>query len=175
MSEPGDVIEHVSLGMRCTWLETAASSDGRICSGRMFLPAGCPTPPPHVHPRQEERLGVVAGAAVVSLGAEERVLGAGQDIVIGVGTPHTFRPLDGDLTIIASLSPALDWDEFCRLAWQVPSNPKGRPDFFRMASVLHRYPGLLYMAGPPIVLQRALIAAAARVAQLTGRSVNPPT
>jgi hypothetical protein len=42
-----------------------------------------------------------------------------------------------------------------------------------MAVVMNRFPGRLYMAGPPVSLQKAVIKIAATVARLTGRSLKP--
>jgi mannose-6-phosphate isomerase-like protein (cupin superfamily) len=174
MSAPGETIEHVNLGMRCTWIETSASSAGRVVVGEMFVPSGCPMPPAHVHPHQEERLRVVAGAAIVTIAGRQRRMEASDEAVIPAGVAHTFVPAgDADLTLVASASPALGWDRFCALAWTVPCDARGRPDFLRMALVMNRFPGHLYLAGPPVSLQKAVFKVAAAVARLTGRSLPP--
>lgn len=174
MSVPGETIQHASLGMRCTWIETPSSSGGRVVAGEMFVPALCPMPPAHVHPSQEERLRVLAGAATVTIAGTVHRLEAGDEAVVPVGVSHTFVPADDeDLTLVTTLSPALDWDRFCTLAWAVPSDTRGRPDFLRMALVMNQFPGHLYMAGPPVSLQKAVIKMAAALARLTGRSLPP--
>lgn len=55
------------------------------------FPANFPGPPPHFHPRQEERFEVLAGVLDVFVDGDWRELSAGESITIPAGTRHAVR------------------------------------------------------------------------------------
>jgi quercetin dioxygenase-like cupin family protein len=60
--------------------------------------AGAAGPPEHIHPEQEERFAVTAGAARFRVGGRVMVLGPGESASVPAGTPHTFTNAgDGEL------------------------------------------------------------------------------
>jgi quercetin dioxygenase-like cupin family protein len=52
--------------------------------------AGSPPAPAHLHPSQEERFTVLAGAVEVSINGEPRTLREGDELIVPAGTPHEF-------------------------------------------------------------------------------------
>src|SRR5262252_7862220 len=54
--------------------------------------------PPHVHHGSDEAFGVISGQLSVLVGAERRILGPGDLVVVPAGTPHTFATV-GDETV----------------------------------------------------------------------------
>jgi mannose-6-phosphate isomerase-like protein (cupin superfamily) len=69
------------------------------------LPPGAMTAP-HVHPHTEEIYYVLRGTGLMTLGAEQRAVGAGDGILIPPGTPHTIQNLGQDpLVFLCCCSP----------------------------------------------------------------------
>ena len=67
----------------------------------------------HVHPKMEERFDVIEGRAAFRIGGEERVVGAGQVVVVPPGTPHlAWNPTDSPARLRITMRPALRWAEF---------------------------------------------------------------
>ncbi len=52
--------------------------------------AGSPPAPAHLHPSQEERFTVLAGAVEVSVDGDPRTLREGDELIVPAGTPHEF-------------------------------------------------------------------------------------
>jgi mannose-6-phosphate isomerase-like protein (cupin superfamily) len=90
--EPGETIEAPHMGMRVTCRENAASSDGEVFSFTLWMRGGATPPPMHVHPHQEERIAVLAGAVKSRSGDVVRVLTSGDTVVSPPGEPHTAQP-----------------------------------------------------------------------------------
>jgi quercetin dioxygenase-like cupin family protein len=79
-------------------------------------------PPKHYHPNQEERFEVLSGSVRARVGESDRILNAGDELVIPRGVPHQmWNP---------SAEPA-------RVAWQ--TRPRGRTEqWFTAIDSLHR-------------------------------------
>ena len=67
MAQPGDVIEHPSLGARMTFLKTAGETNGDLLRVEVVLPPGF-SMAEHVHPYQEERHEVLWGTLRARVG-----------------------------------------------------------------------------------------------------------
>jgi quercetin dioxygenase-like cupin family protein len=76
---------------RIRWHLTAAHTDGRLLRAELWIPAGTPARPRHTHPREEERVELLAGAMELEIGSERHVLNRGDGAVIPAGTPHSWR------------------------------------------------------------------------------------
>lgn len=75
--------------------------------------AGSPPAPPHLHPSQDERFVVLAGAVEVKVDGEERTLRSGDELVVRSGTAHEFGGhATEDGTVRWEVRPALRTREF---------------------------------------------------------------
>ena len=113
MAQAGDVLELPNLGMKIVFRQTSAETDGALLEydvigrPRGFVVQG------HVHPGQEERQEVVAGANGLALGKSKRVYGVGESFTVPPGTPHRHFPAgSGEGHIRVELRPALRTEEF---------------------------------------------------------------
>ena len=135
----------------------------------------------HVHPLAEERLTVRAGCLVVTIAGEEHRVVAGQSVVVPRGAAHFFRNGGSEAAeITIAFSPPQRhrgfFMAFAALAERRPQwfSAKGDPHLLLIALHLHRFAGHLYLAGPPVWLQRLVFAVLAPVARLCGyRGINP--
>jgi quercetin dioxygenase-like cupin family protein len=116
--------------------------------------------PLHRHLRQEERFVVLDGALRVRRGIRElRVVGAGDEIAIPPGTPHTFRVVSDGAHFIAEFRPAYDIAEVFRevFALSPAGRGGGRPSLRDAAMLIQTYPeDFFYLAYIPVTLQRAI-------------------
>lgn len=83
------------------------------------LPPASVTPPPHIHPRQQETCTVGDGTLDVLLGRQWRTLLAGESVTIPPGSVHTFRNRSGqNVTFRSEHTPALGFQQYLeRLYW----------------------------------------------------------
>lgn len=129
----------------------------------------------HVHPLAEERFVVASGRIKVVIEGREHVVGPGDDAVVPKGKPHYFvNAWDGDTTFTVEFRPAQQhlqfFANFARLATEHPEwfSAKGDPDFLLIAASLHTFKDHIYLARPPVFVQKLLFALLAPVARLAG-------
>jgi mannose-6-phosphate isomerase-like protein (cupin superfamily) len=129
----------------------------------------------HIHPGADEHFTVKRGRIRIRMGAEDVFVEAGGTAVVPRGTAHCFANAGearAELTI--AFTPAQQqlrfFANFASLAARRTEwfSAKGEPSLLMMALVLHTYAGHLYLAGPPIWLQKLLFAVLAPVARLAG-------
>jgi mannose-6-phosphate isomerase-like protein (cupin superfamily) len=96
MAAPGQELTDPVSGARLRFLAT-----GPVVRMRLAVSSGWSAGPLHVHPRQTERLRVVSGSFQAQFGPRRRQLGAGDEIAVPTGTPHTIALLgrDGELEV----------------------------------------------------------------------------
>lgn len=65
--------------------------------------------PPHIHLESDEGFCVLDGRLEVLVGAERRVLEAGEFVVVPAGTTHTFATVgDSPASVLAIMTPEVD-------------------------------------------------------------------
>lgn len=65
--------------------------------------------PPHIHHQSDEAFIVLGGQLEVLIGADRRVLNAGESVVIPAGTVHTFATRgEAGSRVIAVMTPEID-------------------------------------------------------------------
>ena len=67
-----------------------ADSSAAQVENEVTLAPGAVGPPAHRHPGQTETFNVVSGKMVAKLGKEEKVINAGEVLVVTPGQSHTF-------------------------------------------------------------------------------------
>lgn len=89
-------LTHPLTGDRVTILVSTEDSRGEVFRFEYDARTVTPAPEEHVHPDQEERLEVRSGVLRCRMAGLERVLHAGESLVIPPGTPHTVWQGDAE-------------------------------------------------------------------------------
>ena len=173
MASPGDVLEHPVTGERIVWRQVARGTNGKLLEGDMFARPGAHPAAAHVHPHQEERFQVLAGAIKLRVDGEETMLSAGQLATVPAGRPHTWWNVgDEEAHVLVEVAPAMRtemfFETFFGLAKDGKTNSRGLPNLLSMAVIMREYEGEVRLARPPFVVQRALFGPLA----LLGRSLG---
>jgi quercetin dioxygenase-like cupin family protein len=84
-----------------------ADTNGAVTLLEFVVAPGYPTPPPHVHEREDELTYVIEGALEVEVGGDTRVVRAGETVLKPRGIPHAFRVhSDSGARFLEVLTPA---------------------------------------------------------------------
>lgn len=163
MATAGQTITHPTTGEQITFVRTAADTDGAALEMAFVVAPGGAPAAPHVHPRQRERFVVHAGRARVRVGDEERLLGPGDEAEVPAGITHTWSAAGpDDLEMHVTLEPAMSsegfFEDFFALAEAGLVNEAGMPSLPRVAKLLTDHPDTMYLAKPPVPVQKALCA-----------------
>jgi quercetin dioxygenase-like cupin family protein len=133
----------------------------------------------HIHPYAEEQFNVRSGQIKVVVEGEEHVVGPGESFVVPRGKPHFFANVDNsDVEMTIEFTPAQQhlrfFANFARTAANQTQwfSKKGDPHFLLIALVLNTYPDHLYLAGPPVFLQKLLFALLAPLSRLRGYRIE---
>jgi quercetin dioxygenase-like cupin family protein len=133
----------------------------------------------HIHPHAEERFSVRSGRIKVVVEGEEHVIGPGETFVVPRGKPHFFANAgNSDVEITIEFAPAQQHLRFFANFANAAANQtqwfskKGDPHFLLIALVLNTYPDHLYLAGPPVFLQKLIFALLAPLSRLRGYRVE---
>jgi mannose-6-phosphate isomerase-like protein (cupin superfamily) len=167
MARERDVIEIPRTGEKFVFLKRPRDTNGELFEIEFFVKEfALVAARPHIH-TNEERVEVIAGAARMRRGREEQSLGPGDTLVIPPGVVHSIRR---------------EGDEFLHFRLQFRPAMKVETQFetvigFHRDGKNFRHPLLLavmarehetYLGGPPIWLQKPLIALVAGVGRLFG-------
>jgi uncharacterized protein YndB with AHSA1/START domain/quercetin dioxygenase-like cupin family protein len=171
VAKSGDVLELPNLGMRIEFRQTSAETDGALLEydvigrPRGFVVQG------HVHPSQEERQEVVAGANGLAIGGSKRVYGVGESFTVPPGTPHRHFPAgSGEGHVRVELRPALRTEEFLeRLAELDHDGQVTKSGWLKPAAaarVVLDFEEEGRASRPPAAVQRALASGIVRLASI---------
>ena len=177
MAKTGDVIENPVTGERIVFRKTAQDTNGELLQFELLLKPHGFVPVEHIHSRQEERVEVTTGLVRYRLGGEEEDLSAGQSAVLPPRIPHTlWNHSEGETHIVMEVRPALQMEIVLEtlfgLARDGKTNDKGMPNPLHGALLAREYD--LFLAGPPIPLQKAGMAVLAPIARLLGYRTRYP-
>jgi len=129
----------------------------------------------HVHPLVEETFHVHSGCIAVVLRGQEQLVRPGQTATVPRGAAHFFRnagDVPAEITVTFSAPQRLN-RFFMNFGLLVERHPEwfsasGDPHLLLIALVLHTYRDHLYLAGVPVVFQKALFACLAPIARWRG-------
>jgi quercetin dioxygenase-like cupin family protein len=132
--------------------------------------------PPHVHPAQEERFEVLSGTVTFWVDGRRTNATKGDTVVAPPGSVHAFVNDGDEAHLIAEVRPALNLQEFLesaaglsRARMITPRGvPKGPRALLRVVVLARHFQRCTYLARPPLVVQKALLAPLAFVARLFG-------
>ncbi len=180
MAKSGEVLYNPVLQDRILYLKTAQDTDGELLSLDLFVsPRG--GNPLHVHPLQEEYFKAVSGTLGVQIGDEHRCLREGEEAIVPPGTPHRWwnDSDEEEAHVLAELRPALNTETFFETGYGLARD--GKTDENNVPSILQQAvtltginKGEIYLASPPVAVQKALLAALAPVGRLLGYKDHYP-
>jgi mannose-6-phosphate isomerase-like protein (cupin superfamily) len=132
----GDLLSAGPIHLRI--LEAGDRTSHRLGIVEVTLAPRTLGPPQHVHREHDETFYVVSGRPSFTSGNDEFTTGAGELIVAGVGTPHTFaNPGDEKAVIYCTVTPDRYIDYFRELD-RLPKGPDGL-DPAVVAGIMARY------------------------------------
>ncbi len=177
MARAGDAIENPVTGERIVFRRVAADTNGELLQIDLFFRPHGFVQVEHIHRRQEERVELVSGSARYRLGGKEVGLRVGQAAALPPGIPHTlWNDGEDEVHLRVDVRPALKMETALEtlfgLARDGRTNDVGRPNPLHGALLAREYD--LFLAGPPIALQRAGMAVAAPIARLLGYRARYP-
>ena len=133
----------------------------------------------HVHPGAAETFVVRSGRLRIVIDGKETFVDAGGTATVPKGRPHYFTNAHtGTTQATVSFEPPQRhvhfFIDFATLTEKRPQwfSPRGDPKLLLIAAFLHRYKGHLYLAGPPVFVQKLLFALLAPIARLMGYRVD---
>ncbi|MDQ7053772.1 MAG: cupin domain-containing protein [candidate division KSB1 bacterium] len=173
MAKAGDVIENPLSGEKIFFDKTGEETNGESLCGRIVLAPQGIGPPEHIHPIIEERFKVVSGQLHALVNGKERMVSEGEELIVPPGTAHRWwNTTDDEVHIEYVVSPALPLDRFLESVFALvqagKANKKGLPGPLRMAPILQKHWDVLYLANPPLFIQKIVMGVLAVVARLIG-------
>jgi quercetin dioxygenase-like cupin family protein len=174
MARAGEEIYNPVQQDRIIWRRTARETGGELLGADLIVsPRG--GNPLHVHPLQEEHFRAVSGTFGVQVGDEQRWLQEGEGAFVPPGIPHRWwNDSDNEeARVSVELRPALNSEVFFEtlygLARDGRTDRNGAPNLLQQAVALNGINrGEIYLASPPVPVQKAVLAALAPVGRLLG-------
>jgi quercetin dioxygenase-like cupin family protein len=176
MIQSGDTISNPISGETIIFLTTGLERPGAVLRAECIVKPGgrLAAPLMHVHPIQTETFWVLEGQLHTVVNGLERVLKAGQHIVIEPGVPHLWGNASKTerLRFTFELSPGLEWailfESIFAMARDGLTKADGTPPVLAMAAGLHQFKDHFYLDKPPVAVQKAMFALLAPIAKLAG-------
>jgi quercetin dioxygenase-like cupin family protein len=169
---PGQTINNPISGETITFVRTAQDTGGKLVELAFAVTGGGAPPAAHVHPRQTETFAIHEGRCRVTRNGVEREHGPGEVVAIAPGETHTWVAVT-DARMTVTLEPALRADEFFADLFALVNagcvDAKGLPTPLHFAVLLDDYRDLVYLAGPPVSLQKAAMALLAKLGRTLDR------
>jgi mannose-6-phosphate isomerase-like protein (cupin superfamily) len=129
----------------------------------------------HIHPNSDEIFTVHSGRVMVMIDGREHYATEGQSVTVPKGARHFFRnDFDGETHLTVTFPTAQQHLRFflnlARWTAEEPRNFKrdGSVKLLPVALALHAFRDHLYIAGPPIPVQKLLFTVLSPVARLFG-------
>ena len=175
MARRGDVIENPVTGERIVFLRTARDTAGALLQfeDRLAPHASSIGRVQHSHPRQEERITVLAGTVCYRIRRQTVRLDAGDTLVLPPGTPHAFwNDTDAEAHVVAELRPALRTETaletICGLCRDGKTSRRGVTAPLQAIAMLDAFADEVGVPALPRAAQRRLVAALAPLARWWG-------
>ncbi len=149
--------------------DPAAGRSGELVWEASY-PAHSAEPPPHLHPRQSERMEVVAGRLHSRVAGVMRILAPGEVLDIPAGTAHAMWTEDEPATTRWHTMPALRTREFMRRLYQLAAegrtDARGVPNLLQVAVLFSEHADEIRLVRPPALVQRILFGALAPIGRM---------
>jgi mannose-6-phosphate isomerase-like protein (cupin superfamily) len=154
---------------------STAETGGERVEIEVTLPPGAPSPPPHLHPHQDEEWRVLEGTLSVLLDDEWRTLRAGESLEVPRGHVHALRNRsDGVVRVLDIHVPAMEFEDYIRSLHRLAASGKvtgmrSPRSLVHLAMLLREHRENQVTANP---LQRRAESALAAVGRRLGYSVD---
>ena len=173
MIRTGETIENHVTGERVVFRTTAADTQGELVVIDVYVQPHGFVAATHLHPGQEERFHVIAGALEMLVGRETVVARPGDVVLVPPGTPHRFRNAGDDTAhFVCEVRPALRFESLLEtmfaLAAAGKTNRKGMPNPLRLAVIAQAHFDTVRLPFPPAWMQRLGLAVGAPLGRLLG-------
>lgn len=170
-------IENPMSKEHMTFLQTGAETQGTLFAFEQAAPTDMIAPPEHLHLREEERFAVLEGEMTVQANGQETVVPVGGVYVVEPGVAHTWwNSGTGPLRVHTEFRPAGNmqsfFETFCGLAQEGRADANGQPPLLQIAASEPLWG--MYLAKPPIVVQRLVMALLRPLAWLRGYRASYP-
>ena len=164
---------NAATGERIEFTATAGeSAEDVLRFNWRSMPGGAITE--HIHPRQEERFIIKAGEARFTLNGQERVVGAGQTLVVAAGVRHAQRNA-GSVAVegVVELRPALQskqmHEAFAGLVADGRTTPRGAPkNPLQLGATFWHFRHESRATSPPIWVQNLVLPPLSALARVFG-------
>ena len=169
----GVTFDNPATGEEIEVLEIENDERGELLRGRLTVAPGGSGPPRHVHPTIEERFDVEEGMLTVWLDGDTRVLTPGDSVRIPPGTPHGFENRSDEPVVFQGTSrPGSRLIHVLATLFGLAKERKvgdhGTPRLLQAMVFARGMRDVLYMASPPLPVQRALWTVLAPLGQAVG-------
>lgn len=156
---------------RITFLQTGRESEGAVFVFEQAAPTDMIAPPLHLHHNQSERFEVLEGEMTVQSNGRQIVVPTGEAYLVEPGVAHTWwNSGTGMLRVHTEFRPAGGmqsfFETFCGLAQEGRADARGQPPLLQVAASAPLWG--MYLAAPPIIVQRLAMALLRPLAWLRG-------
>ena len=171
MANKGQSIENKITGEKITWLETAKESKGKVLRLDFSVRPKGALPVRHFHPRQDETFEMKRGTLKVEVNGQIHYLQPGERITIPQGAPHQWwNEGEEEANLLVTFTPALNTETFLEQFFGLCNSGKtsadGTPKFLQLMTMVNAYE--LYVAGPPLPIQKVMGVVIGTLARLSG-------
>lgn len=161
MARAGDIVGDPLTGARITFRRTAADTEGELLQLDVVAAPRWTAGPTHVHPKQEERVEVLAGTLRSRIGRRNATHGPSDAVRIPPGTPHTlWNAGDDQLRLVVEFRPSLRMEAAFEIGFGVGRTRRTRTplrELARLVLVSRGYRDEVRLARPTLVEIRAAI------------------
>lgn len=176
---PYEIIVNPVVGQEHRFLERGFDRDGEFLRAELRYQADATSFTEHVHPRSDETFKVLSGELVVAFSGEERSLGPGEQVTLPAGVSHTHQNATGvETRVLWEVRPPLAADALLRalatLAQNGKTDAEGTPNLLALAVFLDANPDLVYLASPPVAVQKLLFKLLAPIGRRRGYVAEYP-
>lgn len=173
MIQQGDRITNTRTGQEMIFLKTGAETNGELLQIECFSPPTAVKEPEHIHPLQESRFEMLAGACNFSIAGKERIVRAGESVTIAANVPHFFwNASDATAHYIQEFRPALHIDGFFETFFALSRdgklNDKGIPNLLHGSLIMLKHKDEIRVTKPPWPVQYLTYIVLAPIGKLLG-------
>lgn len=160
-TEPYEIILNPVVGQEHRLLERGVDTDGEFLRAELRYQADATSFTEHVHPTSDETFKVLSGELVVAVDGDEQLLGPGEQVTLPAGVSHTHQNVTGiETAVLWEVRPPVAAVDLLRalatLAREGKTDAEGTPNPLALAVFLDAHPDVVYLASPPIPVQKLL-------------------
>jgi quercetin dioxygenase-like cupin family protein len=120
------LLESPEDGVRVVFRRTSRETGGRAVVFEAFLEPTAGVASLHVHPKQEERVQVLAGRVGARIGDREAIVGPGTLLTAPAGTSHRLWNAGDEVAhIVVELRPALEFESLVEALFSLAERTDG--------------------------------------------------